>query len=797
MVAVIGEVFGRYRIDARLGAGGMGEVWRAEDMRLRRPVALKVLHGAPTAEESARLLREARLASQLSHPNIAVIYEIDEIEREGRMVPFIAMEYVEGRTLAERIAEGPLAAAEALDVASQVASALEAAHARGVVHRDVKPGNVIVDAAGRVKVLDFGLAAWRAPRGFSGETWSAGPAGPTQSIPGAVVGTIAYMSPEQARGVDVDARTDVFSLGVLLWETLAGRRPFEGLNAVEILDRVLHADPPPLSRASAGLPPGLESVVGRMLEKDRERRYATMRDARVDLEAVARGAARTASGAQAPGGFAPPSNAVAVVAFSNITKSPEDEWLRTGIMETVTADLKAVPGLAVIGCERICEVEKRLTGQASHGESELAARLGREVGARWVVTGGFQRLGDRVRITARASEIESGEVLTTVKVDGAMGELFELQDRIVTQLAEGFHVAARPSSGAGDATHVIDAYEAFSKGLVNLRAESRESVDRAILFFERAVALDPNYARAWIELGAAYDTKATYLAMPELLERAVQAFERGLALEPRLPRAWRELGGTLVALGREERGFEAIRRALELDPEDGSAHAALGRAYFIGKGMFPEAAASFERALQRNPQGGWYALQLAHVATLLRDFPLADRAARQAIELQERGLSGREGVLIVGAYMRLGVALALQGRYDEALEECRRELAFLRRVDHALKERVIVELHVHIGSVLVALGRAESGRAALRVALDAYEERLRMGADDPYTRYYVAAAWALLGEKERALDALERAASQRHAYTAARAVIDPDFASLRAEDRFKALTGGEPGPRAA
>jgi len=786
---VIGEILGRYRIDARLGAGGMGEVWRAEDMRLRRPVALKVLHGAPSAEESARLLREARLASQLSHPGIAVIYEIDEVERDGRAVPFIAMEYVEGRTLAERIAEGPLAAAEALDVATQVASALEAAHARGVVHRDVKPGNVIVDAAGRVKVLDFGLAAWRAPRGFSGETWSAGPAGPTQSIPGAVVGTVAYMSPEQARGSDVDARTDVFSLGVLLWETLAGRRPFEGANAVEILDRVLHADPPPLSRASAGIPPGLESVIGRMLEKDRERRYATMRDARVDLEAVARGAARTTSGAPAPGAAATSANAVAVIVFANVTKSPEDDWLGTGIMETVTADLKDVPGLAVIGCERICEVEKRLTGHASRGESELAVRLGREVGARWVVTGGFQRLGDRLRITARATEVESGEILTTVKVDGAMADLFDLQDRIVKQLADGLHVVTKNASGGGEATHVVDAYEAFAKGLVNLRAESRESVDRAILFFERAVALDPNYGRAWIELGAAYDTKASYLAMPELLERAVQAFERGLAIEPRLPRAWRELGATLVSLGREERGFEAIRRALELDPEDGSAHASLGRAYFIGRGQFAQAAACFERALQRNPQGGWYALQLAHVAALLRDFPLADRAARQAIELQERGLSGREGVLIVGAYMRLGVVRALEGRFEEAVEEFRRELAFLRRVDHALKERAVVELHVHLGSALLALERADEGRQALRLALDAFEERLRMGADEPFTRYYVAAAWTLLGEKERALDALERAASQRHAYTVERARIDPDFASLQSEDRFKALTG--------
>jgi len=783
---VIGEVLGRYRIDARLGAGGMGEVWRAEDTRLRRPVALKLLKGGATPEESARLLREARLASQLSHPNIAVIYEIDEAVRDGHPVPFIAMEYVEGRTLAELIAERPLEVAEAVDVARQVASALESAHARGVVHRDVKPGNVIVDAAGRVKVLDFGLAAWRAPSGGSGETWSLGPAGPTQSIPGAVVGTVAYMSPEQARGRDVDARTDVFSLGALLWESLTGRRPFEGANAVETLDRVLHADPPPLSRAASGVTPELEAVVARMLEKDRERRTSTMREVRAQLEALA-GGART-SGPGLPATPSAPPNAVAVLAFSNITKSPEDDWLGTGIMETVTADLKGVPGLAVIGRERISEVEKRLTERAPQGETELAARLGREVGARWVVTGGFQRLGDRVRITARTSDVDSGEVLTTVKVDGAMAELFGLQDRIVAQLADGFHVAARPQSGAGETTHVIDAYEAFSKGLVNLRAESRESVDRAILFFERAVALDPEYGRAWIELGAAYDTKATYLAMPELLERAVQAFERGLALEPRLPRAWRELGGTLVALGREERGFDALRRALELDPEDAGAHAALGRAYFIGKGMFAEAAACFERALQRNPQGGWYALQLAHVAAHLRDFPLANRAARQAIELQERGLSGREGVLIVGAYMRLGVARALEGRFEDAVAEYRRELAFLRRVDHALKDRAVVELHVHLGSALLALGRAEEGKEALLLALDAFEERLRIGADEPFTRYYVAAAWALLGEKERALDALVRAAAQRHAYTVARARIDPDFASLRGEARFRALT---------
>ncbi len=781
---MIGEVLGRYRIDARLGAGGMGEVWRAEDLRLRRPVALKVLKGAASVEESARLLREARLASQLSHPNIAVIYEIDEAEREGRPVPFIAMEFVEGRTLADRLREGALPLVEALDVADQVASALESAHARGVVHRDVKPGNVIVNAAGRVKVLDFGLAAWRPPEGVSGETWSLGGGGPTRSLAGGVVGTVAYMSPEQARGLEVDARTDVFSLGVLVYEALSGRNPFQGANTVETLDRVLHADPAPLSRAAAGVPPALDAVVAKMLAKERTRRHASMREARLDLEALARGGVTAAPAGPGP---AAPASTIAVLDFSNITKSPEDDWLGTGIMETVTADLKGVEGLTVIACERVCEIERRLRASGA-GESDLTGRLARELGARWVVTGGFQRLGDRVRITARAADVDTGVVLTTVKADGAMADLFDLQDRVVKELASGFREGARPPSGGGEATHVLDAYEAFSKGLVNLRAESRESVDRAILFFERAVTLDPGYARAWLELGAAYDTKATYLAMPELLERALECFEKCLALEPRLPRAWRELGGTLVALGREDRGFEAIRRALQLDPDDASAHAALGRAQFIGRGDFTQAADAFERALELNPQAGWYALQLAHVSALLRDFRRADRAARQAIELQERGLSGREGVLIVGAYVRLGVALALQGRHEDAVAEYGRELAFLRRVDHALKDRAIVELHVHLGSSLLALGRTDEGTGALRLALDAFEERLRIGADEPFTRYYVAAAWALLGEKGRALDALERAAARKPAYTIARARIDPDFAGLHDEPRFRSLT---------
>ena len=351
----------------------MGEVFRAEDLKLRRPVALKLLRGAE--DQEGRLLREARFASQLNHPNIAVVYDVDTVEREGRKQSFIAMEYVEGRTLSALLKERAPGVPETVEIVLQVADALAAAHARGVVHRDVKPGNVMVDERGRVKVLDFGLAAFRPVPGDGSETWSPIGADPTRSTPGSVLGTVAYMSPEQALGRDVDPRTDVFSLGVLLWELLAGRRPFEGANTVAAIDALIHAEPPSLTRLNPAVPRELEALTLKMLAKDRERR-ATMRDVARELSALAGGSPQAA----APSTSATPAeSAIAVLAFTNITRNPEDNWLATGIMETVTADLKNVPGLSVIGCERVCEVEKRLTGETS--QARASSRSGS--GARW------------------------------------------------------------------------------------------------------------------------------------------------------------------------------------------------------------------------------------------------------------------------------------------------------------------------------------------------------------------------------------------------------------------------------
>jgi tetratricopeptide (TPR) repeat protein/predicted Ser/Thr protein kinase len=764
-----------YRVMERLGKGGMGEVYLAEDLRLHRPVALKLLRGECSDEAAeARLLHEARTASALVHPNVAVIYEVGAMEFEGQRCPFVAMEYVKGLTLTQRLGQGRLPEAAALDVVRQVAEALAEAHELGIVHRDLKPSNVMTTESGRVKVLDFGLAKYVPLAGEeSDETWSRHGA---FEHPGGLMGTLAYMSPEQALGRDVDSRSDIFSLGVLLYELLTGRQPFKGTNAVELIDAILHQEPPPAPEIG----PGLRRVLDCMLVKDREKRYASLREVSADLLAVARGESPRAL--EVPGG----DPAVAVMSLTNITRSGDDDWLGTGIAETLTTDLKTAAGLVVISRERIAEALRKRGGGGEGVDDSVAVQVARAVGARYVVTGGYQRQGGSVRVTARITDLVTGEVTRTVKLDGSMDRIFELQDRIARDLSAGLRPVAELEL-AETGTRVMEAYEAYNKGLINLRTESNESLDRAILFFERAIAADPAYAQAHLHLGSALDVKGAYLGMPELQERAVVCFRRSLELRPNMDEAWRELGASLVSVGRVDEGIDAIQRALVLDPANAAAHASLGRAYFIGQGDFSKAAAAYEKALALNPEAGWAALQLAHCLAFLGEFERGEAAARRAVVLEEQLLSGTERIVIVGAYVRLGQLLALQGRHAEARAQYEREMEFLRRVDHALKGRIFIELHQRRGAALGRLGDAAGAKADLDLALEAFERRVRMGSDEPYTRYYAAVAYALRGDAAAALDCLEKAARHLRAYTVARARIEPDLDSLRGQPRFEAL----------
>jgi len=771
------EVASRYRVIERLGAGGMGEVYLAEDLRLRRQVALKVLPPRGDDAARARLLREARVASSLSHPNIAVIYEIDDVEGPGGRTSFIAMEYVAGRTLAQFARGRSLSAAEILPLVRQVAEALAEAHDRGVVHRDVKSSNVMVTESRRVKVLDFGLAQYSPRTDDTASTWSRAP---QEAAAGrGLVGTVSYMSPEQALGRDLDARTDIFSLGVVFYELVTGALPFPGDNAVQVIDGILHREPAAaVPRAGSG-GAELQRILRRMLAKDREQRYQSLRELGRDLDGIGGAASRL--------GLAPAAPVVAVMSLTNITKSPEDDWLGTGIAETVTADLKCVDGLTVVGRERVWEAVRKMGSVGAPDDEAQAMRAARELGARWVVTGGYQRLGDIVRVTARVTEVETGTVVHTAKVDGGIGQIFDLQDRLVSELSSGLRLRLTPRARGAEETHVVEAYEAFAKGMLNLRIESYEALDRAVLFFERAVALDPGYARAHLQLGSTWDVKAAYLMTPELHERAIESFRRAIELAPDLVVAWKELGSALTSLGREEEGIEAVQRALALDPADAPSHGALARAFFIGRADFDRAAAEYETVLRLNPQAGWSALQLSHCAALRRDFARGEAAARLAVVLQEKMQSGRDGVVIVGSYMRLGHLAALQGRHREALEHLERERRFLESGDHALRSRTTIELHQRIGSAHLHLGEHEEARAAFQIALSLFEERLRLGADDPYTRFYVAGIHALRGEPEQALSSLGRAVRGRRRFNVARARIEPEFASLRDDPRFREM----------
>jgi TolB-like protein/tetratricopeptide (TPR) repeat protein len=774
---VVGETLSRYRLVARLGSGAMGDVYRAEDERLRRTVALKVVRATRDPEEtSRRLLAEARAGSAFTHPNIAVVYEVDEVEHDGATLSFIAMEYVDGRTLADLAARGPLTLDAILDIGRQVADALAAAHAYGLVHRDIKPSNVMVTENGLVKVLDFGIARWSAPIDETAATQTVDP------LQGTAAGTLSYMSPEQITGRPIDGRSDMFSLGVVLYELLAGSRLFDAPNAARVIEALLQKEAPPLQvRLDEPRLPAVERVVRRMLEKDPLSRFDDLRAVGLALGAAQRG--EPVQGSPADTAFP----TLAVTDFRNISANAEDDWLGTGISETLTADLAGFEGVTVMPRGRVSELARTLERQGGDQRDALWIRAGRELGARWVLTGSFQRAADAIRVTAQLLDTSTAQTERTIKVDGRMQEIFVLQDRLVRDLADLLRAVIRPTETATQETGVVGAYEAFSKGVLNLRAESYESIDRAVMLFERAVALDPGYARAHLELGVAYGTKADYLAMGELRTHAVKSLRRALELQPDSVRGWRELGSVLIAMGQDTEGFDALRRALVIDPADAGALGTMGRALFIGRAQFDEAASWYERALAANPKAGWYALQLAHCAALLRDFARGEAAANRAIELQQAALSGQEGVLIVGASMRLGHLRALQGRPVEAIAAYMQELAFLTDVDHALRNRVIVELNVRLGAAHLSIGEARKGRALLAVAIEAFERRVRLGADEPFTRYYAAAAHALIGDGDTAIAFLERAATARRAFTLGRARIEPEFAALRKDARLQRL----------
>jgi serine/threonine protein kinase/tetratricopeptide (TPR) repeat protein len=801
-----------YKLGERLGAGGMGEVYRAEDTRLGRQVALKFLPSSYQYDPDRRdrFYKEARAASALRSPNIAAIYDLGEYEGSS----FIVMELVEGELLSAKLARGPIKVCDAIDIAMQIADALDEAHGLGIIHRDIKSSNLIITRRGLVKILDFGLVKVISGIADAGtDTPSKDPTAKLgqETAVGVVVGTVAYMSPEQALGRSIDQRSDIFSLGVVMYEMLAGLLPFAGDSSTEVIDRIVHQEPPALARFNYGVPPELERIVRKTLEKDARFRYQTTRELYIDLRNLSRDLEiagvikRESQRLQenqpttmlSDASVAPSQpkleNAIAVMTFINITKEAADDWIGSGIAETVTADLKNVRGVSVIGRERIFEVIKNLaTGQLVEFDETLAIDIGRRLNAAWIIGGGYQRIADLIRITARFVEVETGALIKTVKIDGKISEIFELQDRIVYELSQGLNLRLGTSEITEierDETESVEAYEHFSRGMMNLRMGSRDSLDRAIYLLEKAGELDPNYARAWAALAAAYDLKGSFLSIPELSYKSIDFAKRAIKLNPRLSQAHRILGGAYNSIGHFDEAIEAIKEAVKLDPGNADAHSSLARAYWLGKGMIDEGITELEHAVELNPLAGYAYLQLGLLYVMRGNYERAEAACQKAVELQMQYISGKEGLQVVGAYARLGYVYYRQGRYDDAIREYQRELEFLSSSDHALRERSLVELNQKLGAAYLRKGMDEDAERHFKLALKKFEERTARGADDPYTKYYIACLHALRGDADRAIKYLEETFVHLRALNTVRARTDPDFDRIKDDSRFQQMVG--------
>ncbi len=802
MPVLAGSRVQHYVVGERLGEGGMGSVYRAEDVRLGRHVALKFLQAdsADDPQLRARLFREARAASSLKSSGIASIYDIGE--HEGTV--FIVMELVDGEPLSRRVASGPLPVPAVVDIGTQVADALDEAHAQGVVHRDIKSANLMIDARGRVKVLDFGLAkVMRQPEGEIDVTRQVS----VETRAGTILGTFSYMSPEQALGRPVDHRSDLFSLGVVLFELLTGRLPFEGATVLETVERLVHADPPAIARFNYSVPAALDQVVTKLLAKDPAFRYQSAREVYIDLVAVARqleGRSRIATEASWLDGRSGLSDGlpraqalergVAVTTFANITGEPADDWIGSGIAETVTADLKNLKGISVIARAQVFEAAKALEAAAGVPSDDRAAlEIGRRIGATWIVAGAFQRVGPMVRITAQFLDARTAQVLRTVKVDGRIDDIFDLQDRIVFELSQGLQLALDASAIDGitrDETESVEAYEAYSRGVMNLRIASRESVDRAIAQFERAVERDPRYAQAWASLGQALNLKGQFLSIPELSAKGFDCLRRAIEIDPSRASAHYLLGSSLLQARRYDEALASVRESLRLDPKTAGAHAMLGRILWFGKGDFEGGIAALEQAAALNPESGYAFLQLSLLYALRGDHRRAEAAARRAIDLQERYVSGTEGLHIVGAHLRLGYALYRQERYDEAIREYERELLFVSSGDHMLRERTLIETHLKLSAAYWRMGERSAADAQFAHAMASFGERLASGADDGATKYYVAAIHGLRGDAPHAARYLREAVAQLPGVNLARARVDPDFDPVRPDPEVAAVLAG-------
>lgn len=775
-----GKTLGHYRIVSNIGSGGMGEVYLAEDTRLGRRVALKVLPESIAGNRDRRLRfeREAQAASALNHPNILTVHEFGE----AAGVHFLASEFVQGKTLRDLIDRDGVSLLDALGLTIQIASALQAAHDAGIIHRDIKPENVMIRDDGYVKVLDFGLA--KISENARANSKTSHPDDATyvqlQTQAGIVMGTAGYMSPEQARGREIDGRTDLFSLGIVLYELLTREQPFRGETMNHTIVAILENDPPPLSSFGIAFPNGLEDIVLRALAKDPNNRYRSAADLINDLKALQKrvefeaelerstssgNAADTATQILAANttGYAEAANTIAVMPFRNLSRTEDGDYFSDGLAEELLNLLSKIKGLRVAA---------RTSAFSFKGKQTTVAEIGRKLNVASVLEGSLRMAGNRVRIAVQLVNVTDGYQLWSEVYDRPMDVIFEVQDDIAQSVVRELRQMLLGEEAGADASINVtgevrvaargraanpEAQRLMFLGRYFLDRTTREDTAKAIGYFREALDIDPGFALCWAELAKAYSVEAGRVWVPvsEGFDRARDAARRSLMLEPELAEGHAQLGRVQLTHDRDLGGAErSYARALELAP--GSSSVLDGAAVLAYKlGRLQEAMDLYRRVLVQDPLSAafWHNLGLAaHSAGLLAE---AERAFRKALDLVPQRLVSRA---------LLALVLLDQGRMDEALELAAGEPYEMWR----LWAQTIVYR---------AVGRGPESDQALRLLT---EEHAIGNA------YQIAEVHSLRGDADEAFYWLERAFDERDSgLTHIR--VNPHFRFLNGDKRWNEL----------
>ncbi len=646
-----GQRLGPYEILAPLGAGGMGEVHRARDPRLDRIVAIKVLppEVAATPGRLARFEREARAVAGLNHPNIVTLYSIEDADG----IRFLTMELVEGDDLSTQVRPGGLPVAQLLEIGIPLAEALAAAHERGIVHRDLKPANVMRSSEGRIKVLDFGLAKLASPGDSDPSDMSAD----TMSLPlteaGAVFGTLPYMSPEQVRGEDADARSDLYSFGVLLYELAAGRRPFHGGSPAELASAILRDTPAALTSEREDLPLALVRLIDRCLEKDVRTRVRSARDVATALRQQQRTAdAAPAAAPPAPSGAI---RSLVVLPLENVTHDAAQEYFVDGMTEALISDLSRLRGLRVIS---------RTSAMRYKGVHRALPEIARELEVEAVLEGSALLLGDRVRINVQLVAAHRDETLWSSRYDRRVEDVLDLQSEVAETIAREIALHLSPPEErrlARRQTVNAEAHLEFLKGQHTATATSPQAITLSLRHFERALEIAPDYAPAWAGVAHCHNVRGTRGMAPtaEAIASALEAADRALALDDSLADAHAERGTALIYQGDRDGAMRELQRAVEINPGLASVYGTLGRLYYCDE-RHAEAEAAMLNAVRLDPLSMILHTGVGDAYYYARDYARSLPYYRRAIELDPR---------FDGAHTDLARSLEALGEFDEALRE--------------------------------------------------------------------------------------------------------------------------------